>query len=44
MYFCALLHKLAYEQNDNVDFAGRIVWKPLVGADGKPVLDADGKE
>lgn len=31
-------------QNDNVDFAGRIVWKPLVGADGKPVLDADGKE
>lgn len=32
------------KQNDNVDFAGRIVWKPLVGADGKPVLDADGKE
>lgn len=31
------------KQNDNVDFAGRIVWKPLVGADGKPVLDADGK-
>ena len=23
------------KQNDNVDFAGRIVWKPLVGADGK---------
>lgn len=32
------------KQNDNVDFAGRIVWKSLVGADGKPVLDADGKE
>ena len=32
------------KQNDNVDFAGRIVWKPLVGANGKPVLDADGKE
>lgn len=32
------------KQNDTVDFAGRIVWKPLVGADGKPVLDADGKE
>ncbi len=32
------------KQSDNVDFAGRIVWKPLVGADGKPVLDADGKE
>ena len=32
------------KQNDNVDFAGRIVRKPLVGADGKPVLDADGKE
>ena len=32
------------KQNDNVDFAGRIVWKPIIGADGKPVLDADGKE
>lgn len=32
------------KQNDNVDFAGRIVWKPLVGADGKHGLDADGKE
>lgn len=32
------------KQNDNVDFAGRIVWKPLVGADGQPVLDADGKD
>ena len=32
------------KQNDNVDFAGRIVWKLVIGADGKPVLDADGKE
>lgn len=32
------------KQNDNVDFAGRIVWKPVIGADGKPLLDADGKE
>lgn len=32
------------KQNDNVDFAGRIVWRPLLGADGKPLLDADGKE
>ena len=32
------------KQNDNVDFAGRIVWKPVIDADGKPVLDADGKE
>ena len=32
------------KQNDNVDFAGRIVWKPVIGADGKPVLDADDKE
>ena len=32
------------KQNDNVDFAGRIVWRPLLGADGKPLLDNDGKE
>lgn len=32
------------KQNDNVDFAGRIVWKPLLGTDKKPLLDADGKE
>lgn len=29
--------------NDNVDFAGRIVWKPVVGSTGKPVMDKDGK-
>lgn len=32
------------KQNDNVDFAGRIVWRHLLGADGKPLLDKDGKE
>lgn len=32
------------KQNDNVDFAGRIVWRPLLGADGKPLVDNDGKE
>lgn len=31
------------KQNDNVDFAGRIVWKPLLGANGAPLLDKDGK-
>lgn len=29
--------------NDNVDFAGRIVWKPLLDKDGKPLLDNEGK-
>ena len=28
--------------NENVDFAGRILWKPVVDANGKPVLDKDG--
>lgn len=31
------------KQNDNVDFAGRIVWKPLLGSDNQPLLDKDGK-
>lgn len=31
------------KNNDNVDFAGRIVWKDLLDKDGKPVLDKDGK-
>ena len=31
------------KQNDNVDFAGRIVWKPLLDKDGQPLLDKDGK-
>lgn len=29
--------------NNNVDFAGRIIWAEQKGPDGKPVLDADGK-
>ena len=29
--------------NDNVDFAGRIVWKDVTDAKGKPVLDEEGK-
>lgn len=29
-------------QNNNVDFAGRIVWSPLKGQDGNPVLEKDG--
>lgn len=29
--------------NDNVDFGGRIIWKPLLDKEGKPLLDNDGK-
>ena len=31
------------KQNDNVDFAGRVVWKEMKYANGQPMLDADGK-
>lgn len=31
------------KQNDNVDFAGRIVWHDMKDAKGNPILDADGK-
>lgn len=31
------------KNNDNVDFAGRIVWKEVTGPDGMPVMGADGK-
>ena len=31
------------KQNDNVDFAGRIVWKDRIGRDGQPVMGKDGK-
>lgn len=31
------------KNNDNVDFAGRIVWKEVTGPDSKPVMGADGK-
>ena len=30
------------KQNDNVDFAGRVVWKEMKDANGQPMLDADG--
>lgn len=31
------------KQNENVDFAGRVVWKEMKDANGQPMLDADGK-
>ena len=31
------------KQNDNVDFAGRIVWGAVKDKDGKPLLDKDGQ-
>lgn len=31
-------------QKKNVDFAGRMVWEPMKGPDGKPLLNADGTE
>lgn len=31
------------KQNDNVDFAGRVVWKEMKDANGQPMLDADCK-
>jgi len=30
--------------NKNVDFAGRIAWGPVLGPDGKPLLNPDGTE
>ena len=31
------------KNNNNVDFAGRIIWKEMKDAQGKPILDKDGK-
>ena len=31
------------KQNENVDFAGRVVWKEMKDANGQPMLDAYGK-
>lgn len=31
-------------RNRNVDFAGKIVWGPVPGPDGKPLLNSDGTE
>ena len=30
------------KQNDNVDFAGRIVWRPITDKDGNPLTDKQG--
>lgn len=30
------------KQNDNVDFAGRMIWADIKGPDGNPLLDKDG--
>ena len=30
--------------NDNVDFAGRFIWMPMLDANGNPKKDAKGKE
>ena len=30
------------KQNDNVDFAGRMIWAPVVDKDGTPLSNADG--
>lgn len=31
------------KQNDNVDFAGRMIWTPITDKEGKPLTDKDGK-
>ena len=31
------------KQNDNVDFAGRMIWSPITDKEGKPLTDKDGK-
>ena len=31
------------KNNDNVDFAGRMIWKDMLDKDGKTLLDKDGK-
>lgn len=37
------LHKFCNTKN-NVDFAGKVVWAPVPGPDGKPLLNPDGTE
>lgn len=37
------IHNLC-NQRKNVDFAGRMVWGPIPGPDGKPLLNPDGTE
>ena len=31
------------KQNDNVDFAGRMIWAPITDKEGKPLTDKDGR-
>lgn len=31
------------KQNDNVDFAGRMIWAPITDKEGRPLTDKDGK-
>lgn len=31
------------KQNENVDFAGRMIWAPITDKEGKPLTDKDGK-
>lgn len=37
------LNEFCQAENKAVDFAGRIVWAPVKGPDGKPLMGADGK-
>lgn len=36
------INEFCNADNQNIDFAGRIAWAPVKGADGKPLLNADG--
>lgn len=36
------LNEFCTADNKSVDFAGRIVWAPVLGPDGKPLTNADG--
>lgn len=36
------INEFCTADNQTVDFAGRIAWAPVKGADGKPLLNADG--
>lgn len=36
------INEFCNEDNRNVDFAGRVVWAPVLGPDGTPLMNADG--
>lgn len=38
------INEFCNAENKCVDFAGRMVWAPVKGPDGKPLLNADGSE